>query len=103
MSVPVTSGEGQTTAVWIPLLEPARYDAAPIFQTSVRDAPIPRPSTSARGVTVPNSRTTVEDVPISQVPTNDTPDTKSLVDVHISKPRLKPPGPDDYKVAPDSL
>ncbi len=33
-------------------------------------------------VTVPNTRTTVEDVP--KVPANDTPGTKSLVGVHIS-------------------
>ncbi len=42
----------------------------------------------------------VEDVPISQVPENDTPGTKSMVDVHISKPRLKPNEPNAYKVAP---
>ncbi len=42
----------------------------------------------------------VEDVPMSQVPTNDTPGTKTFVDVHISKPRLKPPDPNAYEVAP---
>ncbi len=47
-----------------------------------------------------NSRTTVEDVPISQVPANDTQGTKAFVDVHISKPRLKPPDPNAYEVAP---
>ncbi len=47
-----------------------------------------------------NSQTTVDDVPISQVPANDTPDTKTFVDVHISKPRLKPPDPNAYEVAP---
>ncbi len=42
----------------------------------------------------------MEDVPISQVPAPDTPGTKSLVDVHISKPRLKPPDPNANEVAP---
>ncbi len=40
------------------------------------------------------------DVPISHVPANDTPGTKTLVDVRISKPRLKPPDPNAYEVAP---
>ncbi len=33
-------------------------------------------------------------------PANDTPGTKSLVDVHISKPRLKPTDPYAFEVAP---
>ncbi len=37
-----------------------------------------------------------EDVPIAQVPTNDTPGTKTFVDVHISKP----PDPNANEVAP---
>ncbi len=58
------------------------------------------PSVLARDVAVLNSQTTVEDVPISQVPANDTPGTKTFVDVHFLKPRFKPPDPNAYEVAP---
>ncbi len=90
----------------------ARGVSDQIFQPSSRDTLPPRASTSttdaltlssptlARDVEDLNSRTTVEDVPISQVLANDTPDTKTFVDVHISKPRLKPPDPNAYEVAP---
>ncbi len=57
------------------------------------DALTPRSPFTARDVTFLNSRTPVDEVPTSQVPTNDIPGTKTFVDVHISKPRLKPPDP----------
>ncbi len=78
----------------------ARGVSDQIFQPSSRDALPPSSPTLARDVAVLNSRTTVEDVPISQVPANDTPGTKIFVDVHISKPRLKPPDPNACEVAP---
>ncbi len=43
----------------------------------------------------PNSRTTVKDVLIFQVPANDTPGTKPLVDVPILKSGLRPPDPEN--------
>ncbi len=81
------------------LQEPERDFVAPILLTSARDAPTPRSPTPARDVTVPNTRTTVEDIPISQVSANDTSGTKPLVDVHTSKPRLKPRDPNANEVA----
>ncbi len=102
-----------TRDVSMPILQTsARGVSDQIFQPSSRDALPPRASTStidaltpssptlARDVADLNSQTTVEDVPISQVSANDTPGTKTFVDVHISKPRLKPPDPNAYEVAP---
>ncbi len=40
----------------------------------------------------------VEDVSISKVPVDDIPEAGSLVDVHISHLRLKPPDPNVYEV-----
>ncbi len=37
---------------------------------------------------------------MSKVPASDTPGTKTFVDVHIWKPRLKPPDRNTYEVAP---
>ncbi len=68
--------------------------------TSTIVALTPRSPTLARDVADLNSQTIVEDAPIAQVPANDTPGTKTFVDVHISKPRLKPPDPNAYEVAP---
>ncbi len=66
----------------------------------LQDSPTTRSAASARDFTVQSFPTTVEDVPTFQVPANDIPGTKSLVDAHISKPRLKPPDPSAYEVAP---
>ncbi len=53
-----------------------------------------------KAVTVPNFRMPVEDAPISQMPGNDTPGTKTFIYVHISKSRLKPPDPNANQTAP---
>ncbi len=78
----------------------------PILQTSARDALPPRASKYAIDALTPSSPTRCgperpdDRVPISQVPATDTPGTKTFVDDHISKPRMKPPDPNAYEVAP---
>ncbi len=99
VSMPIlqTSARGVSDQIF----QPSSRDALPLrASTSTKDALTPSSPTLARDVADLNTQTTVEDVPISQVPASVTPGTKTFADVHFSKPRLKPPDPNAYEVAP---
>ncbi len=63
---------------------PARDVSGQIIQTSANIFPTPRSPSPARHIMHSYSQTSMEDVPISQVSANDTPNARSLVGVHTS-------------------
>ncbi len=79
---------------------PTRDISTPIIQTSAKGVPTPTSPAPARHITDLNPQTSVEDVPVSQVPANDIPGARSLVDVHTSQPRLGSPDPIAFDVTP---